>query len=110
MSLHVGKNDADVGPHNPWIAQVQELAGDHDPVPAVLGLHLNIDLKWVRAIKHLSCASACRSSSFENRLQKTVAENFDAAASSLSLTRQRSSRQRTSRQRCLGDSLSALRR
>src|SRR5229473_3504795 len=72
---------------------------ENDAVPAGLGLQLNIDLKWVRAIKHLPCDSACRSSSFENRLQKTVEENFDAAACSLSLTRQIGSCKR-----CLGDS------
>jgi len=99
LTLHVRENDASVAPDDPWIAQVEELAGDHDAVPAGLGLQLNIDLKWVRAIKHLPCDSACRSSSFENRLQKTVEENFDAAACSLSLTRQIGSCKR-----CLGDS------
>ena len=99
LSLHVGKSDAGILPNDSRAAQVQELAGNHDAISAVLGLHLNIDLKWVRAIKHLPRASAPRSSSFEKRLQKTVEENFDAAARSLFLTRQHGSYKRR-----LGDS------
>src|ERR1700674_101718 len=99
LSPHVGKTDAGILANDSRSAQVQELAGNHDAVSAVLGLHLNIDLKWVRAIKHLPRASACRASSFEKRLQKTVKENFDAAACSLFL-----SRQRGPCKRCLGES------
>src|ERR1700674_1584526 len=99
LSPHVGKYDAGILANNSRTAQVQELAGNHDAVSTVLGLHLDIDLTWVRAIKHLPRASACRSSSFEKRLQKTVEENFDAAARSLFLTRQRGSCKR-----CLGKS------
>ena len=50
LSAHVGKSDAGILANNSRSAQVQELAGNHDEVSAVLGLHLNIDLKWVRAI------------------------------------------------------------
>src|ERR1700720_318117 len=74
LSPHVGKSDAGILSNDSRAAQVQELAGNHDEVSAVLGLHLNIDLKWVRAIKHLPRASARRSSSFEEWLQKTVEE------------------------------------
>src|SRR5260370_10573518 len=81
----------------------RERARKHDGDPALLGLPLTTHLKWVRGIKDLSGASACRSSSFENRLQKTVEENFDAAACSLSLTRQLSTCKR-----CLGDSYGAF--
>src|SRR6266478_7512416 len=99
LSSHVGKSDAGILANNSWTAQVQELAGNHDAISAVLGLHLNIDLKGVRAIKHLPRASACRSSTLEKRLQKTVEENFDAAFRSLLLTRQRGPCKR-----CLGKS------
>src|SRR6266446_807809 len=99
LSPHVGKSDAGILSNDSRTAQVQELASNHDAVSAVLRLHLNIDLKGVRAIKHLPRASACRSSSFEKWLQKTVEENFDTAARSLLLTRQRGSCKR-----CLGES------
>src|SRR6267142_478722 len=81
-------HDAGLSPGNAGIAQVQQLAGDHDAVAIRLGFHLNVNLKGVCSIKHLSGASTDRSSSFEKRLQKTVEENFDAAACSLSLNRQ----------------------
>src|ERR1700687_6347125 len=99
LSPHVGKSDAGILANDSRAAQVQELAGNHDAVSAVLGLHLNINLKWVRAIKHLPRAGACRSSSFEKRLQKAVEENSDATARPLFLTRQRDSCKR-----CLGES------
>src|SRR5258708_4137732 len=88
LSPHVGKNDAGVLTNDSRAAQVQELASDHDAVPTRRGLHLNIDLKWVGAIKHLPCASAHRSRSFESRLKKAVKQKFDAAAGALPLTRQ----------------------
>jgi len=103
LSPHIGKSDAGILANDSRTAQVQELAGNHDAVSAVLGLYLNIDLKWVRAIKHLPCASAYRSGSFESRLKKAVEEKFDAAARSLVLTRQRGSCKR-----CLGESDGAL--
>src|SRR5438477_8313590 len=102
FSAHVGKSDFRALVKDSRIAQVQELPGNHDAVPASRGLHLNINLKWVRAIKHLPCASACRSSSFESRLKKAVEEKFDAARS-LSLTRQPGFRKRG-----LGESLCVL--
>src|SRR6266446_5624371 len=105
MSPHIRKNDAGVATDNSRIAHVEKLASDHDTVPAWLGLHLNIDLKGVRAIEHLPRADTCRSSSFENGLQKTVEENLDAAARSLSLTCQPDSCEG-----CLGDSDRVLRR
>src|SRR5260370_21265215 len=88
LSPHVGENDAGALADDSRTAHIQELAGDHDAVTARPGLHLNVDLKWVRSIEHLSRASTCRSSSFQNRLQKTVEENSDAPAPSLSFTRQ----------------------
>src|SRR5713101_8606106 len=99
LSAHVGKSDAGILANDSRTAQVQELAGNHDAISAVLGLDLNIDLKGVRAIKHLPRASARRSSSFEKRLEKTVEENFDAAFRTLLLTSQRGPRKR-----CLGKS------
>src|SRR6266513_2694430 len=104
FSAHVGKSDARAFVKDSRIAQVQELPSNHDEVPASRRLHLNINLKWVRAIKHLPCASACRSSSFESRLKKAVEEKFDAARS-LSLTRQPGFRKRG-----LGESHGVLRR
>ena len=53
LSPHIGKSDAGILANDSRAAQVQELAGNHDAISAVLGLHLNINLKWVRAIKHL---------------------------------------------------------
>src|SRR5437762_3655162 len=105
MSPHVRKNDAGVATDNSRIGHVEKLAGDHDAVPTGLGFHLNVDLKWVRAIEHLPCPSTCGSSSFEYRLEKTVEENLDAAAGSLSLIRQL-----RSCKGCLGDSDRLLRR
>src|SRR5436309_6576874 len=83
--LQIRENDAGVAPDDFGIAPVANLAGDHDAVLAWLGLDLDIDLKRVGAIKHLPGTRTCRSSSFENGLQKTVKENLDAAARSLSL-------------------------
>src|SRR5712692_10250 len=88
---HIGKKYASISRNDFGIAQVQKLAGDDDAAAARLCLDLNIDLKWIRAIEHLSCVGACRSSSFENGLQKTVEENFDPAVRSFSLARQRGS-------------------
>src|SRR5260370_1030332 len=105
LSSHMGEDDVGVLANDSRTADVEELAGDHDLIAARPGLHLNVDLKWVRSIEHLPCASTCRSSSFENRLQKTVEENFDTAARSLSLTRQPGPCKC-----CLGDSDGALRR
>src|SRR5439155_1751637 len=82
MSPHVRKNDAGVATDNSRIGHVEKLAGDHDAVPTGLGFHLNVDLKWVRAIEHLPRPSTCGSSSFEYRLEQAVEENLDAAAGS----------------------------
>src|SRR5712692_10652255 len=90
---HIGKKYASISRNDFGIAQVQKLAGDDDASTARLCLDLNIDLKWIRAIEHLSCVGACRSSSFENGLQKTVEENFDPAARSPFLTCQLGSRE-----------------
>src|ERR1700730_13101561 len=60
LSPHVGKSDAGILAKNSRGSQFQELAGNYDEVSAELGLHLNIDLKRVRAIKHLPRASPRR--------------------------------------------------
>src|SRR6266849_3206724 len=86
LPSHVGKKNAGISRNDFRIAQVQKLASYDEPAAARLCLNLNIDLKWVCAIEHLHCANTCRSSSFENGLQKTVEENFDPGARSLSLT------------------------
>src|SRR2546429_9982218 len=53
LSPHVGKNDAGILANDSRAAQVQELAGNHDWISPVLGLHLSLNLNWVRRITHL---------------------------------------------------------
>src|SRR2546421_12478129 len=84
VSLQIRENDAGVAPDDFGIAYVGNLAGDHDAVPAWLGLDLDIDLKRVGAVKHLPGTRTCRSSFFKNGLQKSLKKNIDVDTTSLS--------------------------
>ena len=58
LPAHIRKKYASIPGNDFRIAQVQELAGNDDAAAARLGLNLHIDLKWVRAIEHLSRSGA----------------------------------------------------
>ena len=85
---HIGEKYASVRRYDSGIAQIQELAGHDDAVAARLYFQLQIDLKRIRAIEHLPCDRASGACPFENGLQKTVEEDLDPAARSLSLAHQ----------------------
>ena len=88
LPSHIGKNYASVRRYDSGIAQIEELAGHNDAAAARLGFQLEIDLKRICAIEHLPCGGGRGSGPFENGLQKTVEEDLDPAARSLSLTQQ----------------------
>src|SRR6267142_6369264 len=91
---HVGEKYASVRRYDCGIAQIQELARHYNAVAARLYFQLDIDLKRIRAIEHLPCDGASRAGPFENGLQKTVEEDLDPAARSLSFTHQTASGER----------------
>src|SRR5712692_8765242 len=85
LPSHIGKKYASVPRNDVGIAQIQELACHQDAVAARLCFQVDIDLKRIRAIEHLPCGGASGAGPFENGLQKTVEEDLDPAARSLSL-------------------------
>src|SRR6267143_231145 len=88
LPSHIGEKYASVWRNDFGIAQIQELARHDDAVAARLSFQVDIDLKGICAIEHLPCVGASRAGPFENGLQKTVEEDLDPAARSLSLTPQ----------------------
>jgi hypothetical protein len=72
MAAHVGERNGYILSDHSRIAQIQQLAGDHEMSAAGLGLNLQVDLKWVRAVEHLSGAASRRAGSFDNRAPSTT--------------------------------------
>src|SRR5882672_2865281 len=85
LPAHIGKKYTSVPRNDVGTAQIQELACHQDAVAARLSFQVDIDLKGICAIEHLPCGGASGAGPFENGLQKTVEEDLDPAARSLSL-------------------------
>src|SRR5882672_3304321 len=76
-AAQVGKHDWNVAPHNLRARKIQQLSGDDDAPAAGLNFELQINLKRIRAIEHLSNSWTRGSGAVEHRLQKTIEQHLN---------------------------------
>src|ERR1700704_1841824 len=84
-ATQVGKHNRHVAAHDLRVRKIQKLSGDHDAPAAGLNFELQINLKRIRAIEHLSHSCARRASALEHRVQKTIEQHFKQVAGSFQL-------------------------